>query len=83
MAERGYHFNADKFYNTYEATGWKKNGAKIDNWKALADNWELSERQRVQRKPDRQSGIQQHREPVSPMMREAVRKMLEEEDGEK
>jgi hypothetical protein len=38
--------NPDKFYQTYEATGWKKsNGQPITNWQAQARKWSLDEPQ--------------------------------------
>lgn len=50
--ERGHTFDAEKFYYTYEAVGWKSKGSKISNWKALADVWQKTERSESGRDPD-------------------------------
>ena len=50
--ERGHTFDAEKFFYTYEATGWKSKGSKISNWKALADVWQKTERSEPGRDPD-------------------------------
>ena len=42
--EQDYTFDAEKFYNTYQATGWKSRGSKITDWKALAAVWQKTER---------------------------------------
>lgn len=33
---------ANKFFNHYEAVGWKKSNTPIENWKAAAENWILN-----------------------------------------
>ena len=36
--------DAQRFYDYYEAIGWQRNGQPIVNWKAVARNWQASER---------------------------------------
>ena len=45
---KGYSFNVEKFFSTYEATGWKSRGSDIVNWKALADIWQKTEKVKPQ-----------------------------------
>jgi len=33
---------ANKFFNHYEAVGWKKSNTPIENWQAAAENWMLN-----------------------------------------
>lgn len=37
--EKGYKYDYAKFYNYYEACGWRIKGNPIVNWKAKLDNW--------------------------------------------
>lgn len=41
---KGKKLDPERFWNYYAARGWVLNGAPVCNWKALADNWERSER---------------------------------------
>ena len=45
---KGYSFDVEKFFSTYEATGWKSRGSDIVNWKALADVWQKTEKAKPQ-----------------------------------
>jgi len=46
VKEMGYTMDADKFYDYYEETGWKKkNGQKIRDWKASVRTWERREKE--------------------------------------
>lgn len=49
---RGKAVDAAKFFNHYEATGWKvKDGQPIRNWRALIANWEKTERPKADPEP--------------------------------
>ena len=52
--KRGYRFSPERFVNYYAARGWRSNGDAITNWRAVADNWVLMDKQQ---KPDRQSSF--------------------------
>ena len=49
--EKGYHFSAEKFYLTYSSVDWMNKGAKITDWKKLADKWEIMECESKKKKP--------------------------------
>lgn len=39
--EKGYHFDPSRFFDYYEASGWRKaNGKKVSNWKQCCVTWE-------------------------------------------
>lgn len=41
--EQGMRIDPDRFFDYYEAIGWKKNGSPVTDWKALERNWARSE----------------------------------------
>lgn len=41
--EQGMRIDPDRFFDYYEATGWRRNGSPVTDWKALERNWERSE----------------------------------------
>ncbi len=47
VAEKGYHFSADKFWHHYDGIGWVRPVGKalvhIQRWKSVAWEWELRE----------------------------------------
>jgi hypothetical protein len=43
MAEKGYTFDLNKFYIHYTTTGWRTGSARVHDWKALVDGWNLNE----------------------------------------
>lgn len=54
IRQKGYRFSPERFVNYYVARGWRSNGDAITNWRAVADNWALMDKQQ---KPDRQSSF--------------------------
>lgn len=55
-------FEAEKFFKYNKATGWKKNGQVIEDWKSIADLWFLSEekykKEKNSAKTDKLTGAQ-------------------------
>lgn len=47
IAEKGYHVDAERFFNYMESIGWKSGNNVIVNWKATLKNWEKNEKQQV------------------------------------
>jgi hypothetical protein len=41
--ERKNKIDPERFFNTYEATGWMLRGSKIKDWRAIIRNWEKSD----------------------------------------
>lgn len=79
ISEKQFTFDADYFYEWYDERGWPR------NWKTVAINWQRKERPAApapaQKRNNKNDAFQQHGE-ISPMMREAIRKAMEEEDKE-
>ena len=40
IKEKGYHFDAEHFWNYYESKGWKVGNSPMKNWKAACATWE-------------------------------------------
>lgn len=40
IKEKGYHFDAERFWNHYESKGWKVGNSPMKNWKAACATWE-------------------------------------------
>lgn len=41
VKKKGYHFSAERFFDYYESSGWRKaNGKKVSNWKQCCATWE-------------------------------------------
>ena len=57
VSEKEYTFSPEKFFNHYSALNWKKHGDIITDWRALADCWEIEERQRAKADEPDYSGI--------------------------
>ena len=80
MAQKGYSFDADRFFDNYNSTGWKKHGDSITDWRSLCDYWQNTEQDKPRGKQKPSDEFQQHGQPLSPMMREAIRQAIEEDD---
>ncbi len=46
IAEKGYAFDAEDFYNFYESNGWRVGKNPMKNWKAACATWQKIENQR-------------------------------------
>lgn len=80
VAEKAYSFDADRFFDYYNAVGWKKNGDAIEDWRSLAANWEKTENKCGSRRKD--DCFMHDGDPLSPMMLQAIRDIMESEEGE-
>ena len=45
VAEKGYHFDAEHFYDYYSASGWKmQSGKPVKSWRQCCVTWERNDR---------------------------------------
>ena len=44
VAEKGYHFNIDRWFAYYESNGWRVGKNRMKSWKGACLTWELNER---------------------------------------
>lgn len=51
VEKNNFTFSAEKFYDYYNAVGWKVRGMPITDWQSLCRSWQLRERL-VEKKPD-------------------------------
>lgn len=52
IAEKGYTFSAQAFFDYYEANGWRVGKNPMKKWKAACANWQRMEQERKQQKPN-------------------------------
>lgn len=52
VAEKGYHFDAEKFHSHYESNGWMVGKNKMKDWKAACRTWESQHKEKRVDKPD-------------------------------
>ena len=49
---KGYHFNADEFYDYYDSANWHKaDGKAVKNWKQCCVTWESNRKDKTPQKP--------------------------------
>ena len=48
---KGYTFDCERFFYRYEPVGWIWQGSPIKNWKALADRWQITEKEEKAEQP--------------------------------
>lgn len=52
IAEKGYTFSAQAFFDYYEANGWRVGKNPMKKWKAACANWQRMEQERKKQKPN-------------------------------
>ena len=66
-------FEAEKFFKYNKATGWKKNGQVIEDWRSIAELWFLSEekykKEKNSAKKEKLTGAQEYRNTVIASMK--------------
>lgn len=83
VKSRGNKINAKKFFDYYEASGWKKaDGKPVLNWKQKAIGWEDTQKTNQPQKnlPDFINPYSKPKEAEPPQISDKFRKMLEELD---
>jgi hypothetical protein len=57
IKEKGYHIDAEYFYNYYEGCDWKRGKTKITRWKSVLATWEHQRKQENKEEHTEESGI--------------------------
>ncbi len=66
IREKQYSFTADRFFNWYQAKGWKIHGDIITDWKAAADNWAANQRSEPQHRDSAMSAYDRGETSINP-----------------
>ena len=57
IKEKGYHIDAEYFYNYYEGCDWKRGKTKITRWKSVLATWEHQRKQENKEEQTEENGI--------------------------
>lgn len=59
IRERGYHFDAETFYNFYESKGWMVGSNHMKDWKAACRTWEAKRKNEAKPSSDDEAAVQE------------------------
>jgi len=59
IRERGYHFDAETFYNFYESKGWMVGSNHMKDWKAACRTWEAKRKNEAKPSSDEEAAVQE------------------------